>query len=255
VLRIEDRERVRLLTFSRPEVLNAFDTRLWSAFGEALAGAAASPYISAVVVTGEGRAFSAGQDLAEMAALGGVGTAPGTAGQGTAFARCLDTLVSFEKPLLAAVNGVAVGFGLTMLLHCDLVLIADDARLRAPFVSLGVVPEAASSYLLPEIIGWQAAAHALLTAGWIDARQAVACGLAWRRSAPDRLVAEAMAVATSIAAHPLDALVATKQLLRASRVEAVAAARRREDDAFRRMLGAPANRAALESFLAKSDQG
>jgi enoyl-CoA hydratase/carnithine racemase len=268
VLRIEDRERVRLLTLSRPEVLNAFDTRLWNAFADALSGAAASPYVAAVVVTGDGRAFSAGQDLGEMASMGGAGPAPGgptgstgsagptgSAGDGHGFRRCMDALVAFDKPLLAAVNGVGVGFGLTVLLHCDVVLIADGARLKAPFVSLGVVPEAASSYLLPEVMGWQAAAHALFTAGWIDAEEAVASGLAWRRCAPDRLLHDTMAVASAIAAHPIESLVATKQLIRASRVEAVAAARRREDDAFRRMVGAPANKAALESFLAKPVDG
>ena len=254
MLRIEDRERVRLVTLSRPEVLNAFDTRLWTAFADALTGAANSPYVSALVVTGEGRAFTAGQDLAEMASLGGVGGAPGTSGEGGGghgFRRCMDALIAFDKPLLAAVNGLGVGFGLTLLLHCDLVLIADGARLKAPFVSLGVVPEAASSYLLPEVMGWQAAAHALLTADWIDAEEAVTSGLAWRRCAPDRLLPETMAVASAIASHPLDALVATKQLLRAGRAEPVAAARRREDDAFRRMVGAPSNKAALQSFLTK----
>jgi enoyl-CoA hydratase/carnithine racemase len=251
VLRIEDRERVRLVTLSRPEVLNAFDTRMWNAFADALSGAAASPYVAAVVVTGEGRAFSAGQDLSEMASLGGIPGSGAPAADGHGFARCLDTLAGFEKPLLAAVNGVGVGFGLTLLLHCDIVLIADGARLKAPFVSLGVVPEAASSYLLPEVMGWQAAAHALLTADWIDAAQAVASGLAWRRCAPERLLPETLAVAGAIAAHPIESLVATKHLMRAGRVEPVAAARRREDDAFRRMVGAPANRAALEAFLAK----
>jgi enoyl-CoA hydratase/carnithine racemase len=255
VLRIEDRERVRLVTLSRPEVLNAFDTRMWNAFADALTGAAASPYVAAVVVTGEGRAFSAGQDLGEMASMGGLTPAGGSGGpdpaDGHGFSRCMDALVAFDKPLLAAVNGVGVGFGLTLLLHCDVVLIADGARLKAPFVSLGVVPEAASSYLLPEVMGWQAAAHALFTADWIDAQQAVASGLAWRRCAPERLLTETMAVAGAIAAHPIEALVATKQLIRASRVEPVVAARRREDDAFRRMVGAPANKAALESFLAK----
>ena len=253
MLRIEDRERVRLVTLSRPEVLNAFDTRLWTAFADALTGAANSPYVSALVVTGDGRAFSAGQDLAEMAGLGGVGGSPGRPGEpdGYGFRRCMDALVAFEKPLLAAVNGVGVGFGLTLLLHCDLVLIADGARLKAPFVSLGVVPEAASSYLLPEVMGWQAAAHALLTADWIDAKEAVASGLAWRRCPPERLLHDTMAIAAVIASHPLDALIATKHLLRASRAEPVAAARRREDDAFRRMVGAPSNKAALESFLAR----
>src|SRR5262249_61779081 len=93
-----------------------------------------------------------------------------------------------DKPLLAAVNGVGVGIGLTLLLHCDVVYIAEGARLRPPFVALGVVPEAASSHLLPATIGWQHAAEVLLTGDWIDARRAVELGIASRLCAPDELL-------------------------------------------------------------------
>ena len=250
MLRIEDRERVRLVTFNRPEVLNAFNSVLWGAFGDALAGASSSPWVSAVVVTGEGRAFTTGQDLGEMAQIGRGDAGPG----GHAFGKAMDALVAFDKPLLAAVNGVAVGFGLTLLAHCDLVFVADGARLRAPFVSLGVVPEAASSYLLPELMGWQAAAHVLYTASWIDAEQAVASGLAWKRCRPDQLLAETMVVAREIASHPVDNLVATKRLLKATRAPHIADARAREDEEFRRLIGAAANRAALDQFLSRDPQ-
>lgn len=253
MLRIEDRDRVRLLTLARPEVLNALDTRLWNALADALTGAAESPHVRAAVLTGQGRAFCAGQDLAEMSRL----SEQGAAGAGRevvqdhGFARCMDALVAFDKPLLAAVNGIAVGFGLTVLAHCDIVLIAQGARLRAPFVSLGVVPEAASSYLLPEIMGWQAAAHALFTGGWIECEQAVDAGLAWRCCHPEHLVPETMALAAEIAGHSLEALVATKRLMKAGRLEAIVASRRREDEAFGHLTGAPANRQALDAFLGR----
>jgi enoyl-CoA hydratase/carnithine racemase len=249
MLRIQDRERVRLVTLCRPEVLNAFNSALWSAFGDALIGASSSPYVAAVVITGEGRAFTTGQDLGEMAQLGRMMTEshPG----GHAFAKAMDALEAFDKPLLAAVNGVAVGFGLTLLAHCDLVLVADGARLRAPFVSLGVAPEAASSYLLPQLMGWQGAAHTLYTGAWIDAHEAVARGLAWKRCHPDELLAETMVIAREIAAHPVEGLVATKRLLKAARAPEIAAARAREDEAFRQLVGAAANRAALDEFFSR----
>jgi enoyl-CoA hydratase/carnithine racemase len=140
---------------------------------------------------------------------------------------------------------------LTVLAHCDLVLIADGARLKAPFVSLGVVPEAASSYLLPEVMGWQAAAHLLFTANWMNAEQAVEAGLAWRRCTPERLLAETLGVAADIAANSIDSLVATKRLMKAARTPDVIEARRREDKEFARLTGAPANREALAAFLSK----
>lgn len=245
MLRIEDRDRVRLLTLSRPEVLNAMDTNLWRALGDALTGAAESPHVRAAVITGDGRAFCAGQDLAEMSRLAGQGES------GHGFAGCLDALMAFDKPLLAAVNGLGVGFGVTVLGHCDIVLIADDARLRVPFVNLGVVPEAGSSFTLPDIMGWQAAAEVLFTGKWISADEAVTHGLALRKCRPELVVDETMKLAAQIAAHGLDSLVGTKRLMKASRTALVADARRREEAEFAKLTGAPANRAALDAFLTK----
>lgn len=257
MLRVDDRDRVRLLTLDRPEALNAFHTPLYDAVAEALTDAGRRHDIAVVVLTGEGRAFTAGQDLGEMATLGGPGgEGPGDGGDGGGpaghgFSRFMDALVAFPKPLVAAVNGLGVGLGLTVLAHCDLVLIADGARLRAPFTALGVVPEAASTVLLPAVMGWQAAAHALFTGEWIDAEQAVATGLAWRRCPPAQLLDEALAVAAGIAAMPVVSLVGTKRLLVAARADAVAAARRREDDLFATLTGGPANREAVAAFLEK----
>jgi enoyl-CoA hydratase/carnithine racemase len=250
VLRIEDRDRVRLLTLSRPDVLNAMDTNLWRALGDALSGAAESPHVRAAVITGDGRAFCAGQDLAEMSRLGGDGTGPAR-NETHGFAGCLDALMAFDKPLLAAVNGLGVGFGVTVLGHCDIVLIADDARLRVPFVNLGVVPEAGSSFTLPDIMGWQAAAEVLFTGRWMSADEAVTHGLALRKCRPELVVDETMKLAAQIAVHGLDSLVGTKRLMKASRTALVADARRREEAEFAKLTGAPANRAALDAFLTK----
>ena len=246
VLRREDREGVRLLTLDRPHALNAFDDDLYDALRDALLDAAERPDVAVVVLTGAGRAFSAGQDLGEMAApRRHADAAP------HGFEPFMDALDSFPKPLVAAVNGTGVGIGLTLLLHCDLVLMAEGARLRAPFVSLGVTAEAGSSALLPARLGWQAASHLLYTAAWLDAEAAVACGLAWRCVPAERLLEEALAVARAIAAMPVESLVATKRLLLAGRLDAVRAARVREGVEFARLLGGPANREALAAFRAR----
>ncbi len=256
MLQVEDQDRVRLLRLDRPEALNAFSDALYHAVDDALTDAATRDDIAVVVITGAGRAFSAGQDLGEMARLAPAADRTRTSsddGRGHGFVPFINSLATFPKPLIAAVNGVAVGLGLTMLAHCDLVLVADGARLRAPFVSLGVVPEAASSALLPAVMGWQAAAHALFTASWIDAQQAVDTGIAWARFPNDKLLDEALELARTIAAMPLVSLVRTKALIRGARGSMVHDALEREQAEFARLTGGPANREALAAFLEKRD--
>jgi enoyl-CoA hydratase/carnithine racemase len=252
-LLVEDHDGVRVLTLNRPEALNAFDTPLYDACAAALHEATTREDIACVVLTGTGRAFSAGQDLGEMA---GIDTSPDGASAsdaGPGFPRFIDTVAAFEKPLVAAVNGLGVGIGLTVLLHCDLVLIARGARLRAPFVPLGVVPEAAGSVLMPAVMGGQRAAYALYTGEWLTADDAVECGLALRAVDADALLTETMDLAQRIARMPVSSLVETKRLVLAGRIEAVRAARAREDVAFTHMVGGPANLEALTAFLEKRD--
>jgi enoyl-CoA hydratase/carnithine racemase len=226
-----DRPGVRLLTLNRPQALNAFDSPLYRAAGEALDAARADDTVKVVVVTGAGRAFSAGQDLDEMARLvGGEKVESG-------FPVLLEALQAFDKPLLAAVNGAAVGIGFTLLPHCDIVLAAEGARFRTPFAEMGVPPEAASSLLFPARMGWQRAAEVLFTSPWLSADEAVACGIALRAVPADDLLTDALDLATTIAAAPLPALRAIKGTMLAARADAVAAARAREEDAFARVLG------------------
>ena len=212
---------------------------------EALADAARRDDLSVVVLTGEGRAFCAGTDLVEMAAMVaemGNGPAPDGADVSPAdhgFSTFMDRLTAFPKPVLAAVNGAGVGLGLTMLAHCDLVLMADSARLKAPFAEMGVPPEAASSLLLPRRMGDQRAALALYTSRWISAAEAVESGLALRVVPAADLLVEAQALAAEIAAMSLPALMAAKRLLVGARAEAVAQARAREDAAFSDLLRGP----------------
>ena len=237
VLRIEDDGAVRVLTLDRPEARNAFNGELYEAVRVALGEAAADDSVTVCVLTGAGDIFSAGQDLKVLA---GLKDDPAAARYFDPFARAL---AAFDKPLLAAVNGAAVGVGTTMLLHCDLVLVAETARFKLPFVALGLVPEAASSLLLPAVVGAQAAAFYLLTGEWIEADEAVARGLAWKACAPERLLDETLDVARRIATAPLEAVRNTKRLLRAARSDAVTAAMDREvahlDDIVRRFVAAP----------------
>lgn len=243
VLRCDDADGVRLLTFARPEARNAFNQALWFALHDALEEAAGDPALACVVLTGAGTAFTAGQDLAEMADPSVFeGEEPG-------YRRLMPVLEGFPKPLLAAVNGVGVGIGLTILPHCDIVVLAATARLKAPFVSLGVTTEAAASLLLPATIGWQNAAHVLFTEPWITAEEAVRMGLGWKVCPDDRLLGETLDVARRIAAMPLASLVATKSLMLAARADAVRAARLREEAEFERLVGSAHNRAALDAFL------
>jgi len=249
MLRTDDHGRVRLLTLDRPEALNAFNTELYDAAAQALNDAAADGDIAVVVLTGEGRAFSAGQDLGEMASL--ASDMEGADGAGHGFPRFMDALIGFPKPLIAAVNGLGVGLGLTMVGHCDLCLVGESARFRPPFTALGVVPEAAASYTLPAMMGWQAASKALLTSAWISADEAVASGLALRKVPDADLVAEALALAAEIAVWPISSLVGTKRVLKAAHLDAIAEARKREDREFSTMTGSPANLEALTAFLEK----
>lgn len=239
-------QHVAVLTFNRPKQKNAFNTKMYDEARDALRAAQQDPRVGAVVVTGAGDAFSAGQDLGEMADLAQHGT-----DEPHGFPGFMDCLCQFDKPLLAAVNGVGVGIGFTMLLQCDVVFMATNARLRAPFLPLGVVPEAASSYLLPVVVGWQHAAEILLTADWVDAARAVEIGIGRYLVSPQELMPATMAMAHRIAAQPPGATQATKRLLIATRAEQIRAARAREDAVFAERVGNEENMEAVMAFLQK----
>lgn len=232
-LQIEDRDAVRILTFDRPDVRNAFDVAMYRAAADAFASARDDSGVHVVVITGAGGAFSAGQDLNEMRAFAS-GTAE-TDGS-TGFPVLLDVVQSFPKPVLAAVNGVAVGLGFTILAHCDLVFVADDARLKVPFTELGVPAEAGSTYLFPQRMGWQRAAHILLTSDWVSAQQAVEYGIALEVCPADALLDRVLEVAEHIASLSTDSVQAIKRLMVEAQLPQVVDARRREEAAFAELL-------------------
>jgi enoyl-CoA hydratase/carnithine racemase len=237
---------VLLITLNRPERKNAFNHQMWCDCRDALVEAQENDAVRVVVVTGAGNAFSAGQDLSEM-----IGGSPVESSAEYGFSSFMDRLCVFDKPLIAAVNGVGVGIGLTLLLHCEYVYIARGARLRAPFITLGVVPEAASSYLLPALIGYHKAIDLLFESDFIAAERAVELGIATHLCEPTDLLPAARARARRLAMKPLGSLRWTKRLVLAARQDQVAAARAREDAAFMHRVGSPENIEAVSAFFEK----
>ncbi|MDP9166231.1 MAG: enoyl-CoA hydratase-related protein [Actinomycetota bacterium] len=248
----DDANGVRTLTLNRPEALNAFNEALYDALTVALRAADEDPSVAVVLLTGAGRAFSAGNDLVEMQArITDPDFQSGTYG----FTGMIDALTTLRKPLLLAVNGLGVGIGATILGYADLVFMSTSARLKCPFTSLGVAPEAASSYLLPQLVGRQNAAWMLLSSEWIDADEAHRMGFAWKVCEPDELLPEAHRHAEVLASRPISSLIAVKQtMVEPTRAE-IAAAATREYEQFAELLGGAANADALAAFADRRDSG
>jgi enoyl-CoA hydratase/carnithine racemase len=231
------------LRLNRPEKRNAITFAMYAALAAGLAAAGADTQVRAVLICGEGPGFCAGNDLNDFLA----GPKFSAAHPVLALLRALAT---FEKPLLAAVHGQTVGIGVTLLLHCDLIVAARNTLFSLPFVKLGLVPEAASSLLLPRLIGAQRAAELLFLGQPFDAATAHALGLVNRVVEDDRLAQEARALARSIAQQPGEALLATKRLLRGDPTEVLA---RIEAEArvFGALLESEEFRAGVRAFLAR----
>ncbi len=169
-VQIDDEDGVRLVTIDRPDKRNAIDRHVYAGLHDALREAAERDDVGTVVLTGAGhQAFTAGADQEELAAV--------AAGNGQDFARAAnrfcDALLTYPKPVVMAVNGVAVGMGTTLLGYADVAFAAESARFRTPFTAIGVSPELGSSWLLPHLIGWQRASWMLLSSEWVDAYRGV----------------------------------------------------------------------------------
>ena len=240
-LLVDDRDGVRVITWNRPEALNAMSMELWDGTRDALDGVAGAD-IGCVVLTGNGRGFNVGQDLAEFGH-------PAQADETRGLRGLMRALSEVEVPLVAAVNGMAVGFGATLLPWCEVVVVSEHARMKVPFLSLGVTTEAGSSASLPAVMGPQAAARFVLTGEWMSADEMVACGLAWKVVPPEELMPAALDVATTIAGQPRQATRTTTRLLRAGRREAWLAAADREYAEMGRLAGSDENLAAIEAFF------
>jgi enoyl-CoA hydratase/carnithine racemase len=226
---VEDHDGVRLLILDRPGKLNAFTAQGYRALTERLDAAADDPGVAVCVLTGRGRAFSAGVDLTEMGRPGG------SAELGAHFDPLLRRLATFPKPLVAAVNGLAVGFGATVLLHCDLVVIDERAEVRMPFITLGTCAEAASSWLLPLRVGAQQASWIVLSGSALSAHEAVDSGFALRTATAGAVVDDALALAQRMATNGPAALMANKGLLRHGWAEKIDEVWQREKEAMLQM--------------------
>lgn len=229
-----DEDGVRTLVLSRPDALNAFDQQLLRDLASALDAAATAPEINVVVLTGAGRAFSSGADLGELGKV----TSPvprysADPDRSAPFDILIAALTDFPKPLLMAVNGVGVGFGVTILGFADLVFMAGDARLKCPFSAYGVPSEAASSYLLPQLIGRQNAAWLLMSSEWITSAQAKEMGLVWKVCEPADLLDVTHEHARLLASRNAAGLQMIKRAMNAPLVDGVAAAHRLEMRQFR----------------------
>jgi enoyl-CoA hydratase/carnithine racemase len=228
------------ITFVRPEKKNALSNAMYRKASEALENAQTDNSIRVVLLSSEGDAFTSGNDLADFAGVAAGGREELQA------ARFIRALANAEKPLIAAVPGLAVGVGTTMLLHCDLVFVADTAKLSAPFVNLALVPEAASSLLLTARIG-HARAFALFAMGEsLSGAEALTLGIANKMLPKDEVIPVARAAARALAEKPLGAVVATKKLMRES--EAILARIAQEGKVFGERLQTAEAREVFSAF-------
>jgi enoyl-CoA hydratase/carnithine racemase len=227
---IEDHGEVRVITLNRPAKHNALTSAGFRELNNALRDAECSDGVSVVVLTGAGRSFCSGVDRDEPLPCDqfSVATNP--------FHPLVETTAAFPKPLLAAVRGVAIGMGMTMLAHVDLVFAGSDARFRAPFAALHMPPEAASSVLFPAILGPQLTARLLYLGEWLDADEAFAAGLVARVTSTESVLDETLAAARTIAELPTAVTGAIKRLHVEARRDAVNAALARERASAYRLL-------------------
>jgi len=233
---------IQILSFNRPEKMNALTREMYAGLANGLNEAAGDFGVRAVVITSEGDHFTAGNDIADFLAN------PPT-NEDSDVARFLGSLLEFPKPLIAAVKGNAVGVGTTMLLHCDVVVAGPSAKFSMPFASLGLVPEAGSSYLFPLLVGYQRAAKIFMTGESFDADSAVNMGLV--ASIASDPLREAMEIATHISEQPPQAMINTKALLKASKHDAVAAVMKAEFELFSLALQSEEAMEAFMNFMAK----
>ncbi len=235
---------IATVTFDRPAKKNAITGEMYEQFVARLKEASADPAVRAVVIAGTGGTFTAGNDLKDF-------SNPKFAQVDSPVLSFMQGLAAFEKPAIAAVQGLAVGIGVTMLLHCDLVYVADDATFSMPFTSLGLVPEFASTYLLPLIAGRVRASEKLLLGKPFPAHEAVVMGLANAVLPSAEVVPHATKIARAFAALPPGAVRDTKKLLREAQAAAVKDAIFREASHFGPRLAGAEAREAIAAIIEK----
>jgi enoyl-CoA hydratase/carnithine racemase len=235
---------VMTITFNRLDKKNSITSSMYAAMADAVAQAAADPGVRVVLFQGHESIFSAGNDIGDF-----LNQPPST--QDSPVFRFLRGIATFEKPLLAAVAGPAVGIGTTMLFHCDLVYAGDNAAFSMPFVNLGLCPEAASSLMAPRMFGYHRAAEALLMGDPFFAEAAQEVGLVNRVVPPTEVNGYAQAQARKLAGKPLSSLIETKRLMKGGYQQEVLAKMDEEGKSFGRMLREPAAKEAFGAFMEK----
>ncbi len=236
---------VRIIEMDRPKALNAFSAQLMDDLTDAFLEANKDPSVRVAILTGAGRAFSAGADLTEM------GQPPKKPKHG--FPGLLDAIFDFEKPFIVAVNGVGAGVGATICGLADLTYMADEARLRCPFSALGLTAEAASTVTFPRLMGRQNAMWFLLASEWWSAQQCAEAGLVLKVLPKEELMPYTMAQAQKLAALPTASLIKTKKLIMDPLKDEMRAAAKAENQGLAELMGGPANKEALAAFIEKRD--
>ena len=234
---------VLTLTLNRPDKKNALTHAMYDRLASEIAAAQTNDAIRCVVITGTGDMFTSGNDLMDFR------NSP-PLGQDTPVSRFLSAISTAEKPLIAAVNGLAVGVGLTMLLHCDLVIASETAGFKAPFVDLALVPEAASSLLLPQRVGHAWANDIFLTGRTVTAEEALRLGIVSRIVAQDALAGETASLAAALSAKAPAAVKATKSLMKSAN-DQVPARMAEESALFVRQLQSAEFMEAVNAFMEK----
>jgi enoyl-CoA hydratase/carnithine racemase len=235
---------VLTLTINRVDKKNSFTPAMYAAMAEGLEQAKNDPSIRVTVIQGDVTVFSAGNDIGDF-----LQRKPST--QESSVFQFLHAIASHPKPVIAAVCGPAVGIGTTLLFHCDLVYAGDNAAFSMPFVNLGLCPEAASSLLVPQMMGYHRAAEALLLGEPFMAEAALEVGLVNRIVPPTEVNGMAQAQARKLAAKPLGSLVETKRLMKKGQMAQVLAQMAEEGESFARLLQEPAAKEAFTAFLEK----
>src|SRR6056297_3381652 len=243
LIRTENHDGVLVVTLNRPEKKNAINNAMWVGLREAFLAAASDDSVVCVLLCDAGENFCAGVDLASFGEQ--------SPGEEHTFEPAARAVADFDKPLVAAAQGVAVGGGATVLFHADIVYVGESLRLRLPFANLGLAPEWGSSYMLQANIGAQRAAELFYTAEWVDADKAAHYGIAADVLPDADLYAYAFAKAQEIAQWPVNALREIKRSLRLHHAPAIDKAIKAEQAAMARQAGSPENIEAITAFLEK----
>jgi enoyl-CoA hydratase/carnithine racemase len=239
---------VMTITLNRPEKKNSITQAMYGAMADALVAAGNDSTIRAVVIQGHATVFSAGNDIGDFL---NAPPRPSGGSHDTPVMRFLYGISGFAKPLVAAVCGPAVGVGTTLLFHCDLVYAGDNAAFSMPFVNLGLCPEAASSLLVPQMMGYHRAAEALLLGEPFMAEAALEVGLVNRIVPPTEANGIAQTQARKLALKPISSLIETKRLMKMGQASQITQRITDESASFGRMLSEPAAREAFTAFLGK----